>query len=544
MRLRFFYVFILFLTLLSCSSTDEELGSKTVFTYNESNGISSLDPAFARNLENMWAVNQLFDGLVMLNESLEIAPSISQTWEIGADAKTYTFHLRPDVYFHSDDAFEVSKRPVNAEDVAFSFNRLLDPALASPGKWIFDAVDQSRSDNGFEVLNDSTLCIHLKSPFPAFLGLLSTQYAAIVPKEVVEQYGADFRSHPIGTGPFKMAFWMEDVALVFHKNENYWERDEAGVQLPYLDAVKIEFVRDMSAEYLGLLQGKYDFMSGLHSAYKDELLLSNGELRASFENKIRLQKRPFIKTDYIGILVDDSAAILENHPLRNPLVRRALNVGFDRNSMVRYLRNNSVYAAGHGFIPQGLPAYDETANYGVTFDQELALDLLREAGYPNGEGIPPIPLSTTSDYVDLCEFLQFQWGQLGIKIEVDVLASASHREKVSKSQALMFRKSWLADYPDAENFLMLFNSSNFCPNGPNYTHYSNEAFDSLYTEASLSTLPEERQQIYRKMDSLVMAESPVIPLFYDQVSHFVREEVKAFETNGVNMLDLRKTRKK
>ena len=91
---------------------------------------------------------------------------------------------------------------------------------------------------------------------------------------------------------------------------------------------------------------------------------------------------------------------------------------------------------------------------------------------------------------------------------------------------------------------MLFNSSNFCPNGPNYTHYSNEAFDSLYTEASLSTLPEQRQQIYRRMDSLVMAESPVIPLFYDQVSHFVREEVKAFETNGVNMLDLRKTRKK
>lgn len=543
MQPRFFYVCFLFLSLLSCSSVDEELGSKTVFTYNESNGISSLDPAFARNLENMWAVNQLFDGLVMLDESLEISPSIAHSWEINSEGTKYTFHLRTNVAFHEHEAFDSGTRMVNASDVVYSFQRIIEPKLASPGKWIFDAVNQERVDRGFEVLDDSTLCIHLTSPFPAFLGLLSTQYAAVVPQEVVERYGADFRSHPVGTGPFKMAFWMEDVALVFHKNERYWERDEEGNQLPYLDAVKIEFVRDMSAEYLGLLQGRYDFMSGLHSAYKDELLLSNGELRASFKDKIRLQKRPFIKTDYIGILVDDSASILANHPLRNPLVRRALNVGFDRKSMVRYLRNNSVYAAGHGFIPQGLPAYDTTTAYGVTFDQEHARELLEEAGYPNGEGIPPIPLSTTSDYVDLCEFLQFQWGQIGVKIEVDVLASASHREKVSKSQALMFRKSWLADYPDAENFLMLFNSANFCPNGPNYTHYSNVQFDSLYAAASLTTRPEDRQVIYRQMDSLVMADSPVIPLFYDQVSHFVRNEVELFETNGVNMLDLRKTKK-
>lgn len=541
MWLRFHRIFFFALILItsSCHQDSDGTDEKMVFTYNESNGITSLDPAFARNLENMWAVNQLFDGLVALDEHLEIQPSIAESWEVSADGLTYTFHLRSNINFHSSSLFEGGTRSVNAQDVLFSFNRILDAKTASPGKWIFDPL---RSEDPIEIVDETTLRLHLTKPFPPFLGMLCTQYANIVPPEVVEHFGNDFRANPIGTGPFKFAFWMEDVALVFHKNEHFWERDEEGNSLPYLDAVKIEFVRDMSAEYLGLLQGKYDFMSGLHSSFKDELLLPTGELREAFNDKIRFQRVPFIKTDYIGILVDDSAAILEGHPLKNKLVRQALNYSVDRKSMVRYLRNNSVYEASHGFVPKGLPAFNEAADYGVHFDVSKAKELLAEAGYPNGEGMPAIPLSTTSDYVDLCEFLQFQWAQIGVKVEIDVLASSSHREKVAKSQALLFRKSWLADYPDAENFLMLFYSQNFCPGGPNYTHYANQTFDSLYDTASLAT-PERRQALYQSMDSLIMQDAPVIPLFYDQVSHFVRKEVLDFETNGVNMLELKRTKK-
>ena len=541
MKLQINCTILLLLTscLSACYEGSSETEKKAVFTYNESNGITSLDPAFARNLENMWAVNQVFDGLVALDENLEIQPSIAESWEVSDDRLTYTFSLRPNVFFHSSDLFPEGNRAVTAADVLYSFNRILDEKTASPGKWIFDPL---RSERPIEVVNSSTLRLHLNKPFPPFLGMLCTQYANIVPEEIVEHFGNDFRSNPIGTGPFKFAFWMEDVALVFHKNEQFWEYDEEGVQLPYLDAVKVEFVRDMSAEYLGLLQGKYDFMSGLHSSFKDELLLPTGELREAFNDKLNFQRVPFIKTDYIGILVDDSAAILEGHPLKNRLVRQALNYSVDREAMVRYLRNNSVYEAGHGFVPKGLPAYNEKAKYGVRFDLVKAKELLKEAGYPDGKGLPSIPLSTTSDYVDLCEFLQFQWAQIGIQVEIDVLASSSHREKVAKSQALLFRKSWLADYPDAENFLMLFYSQNFCPGGPNYTHYSNQTFDSLYDAANLAS-PKERLSLYQSMDSLIMQDAPVIPLFYDQVSHFVRKEVIDFETNGVNMLELKRTKK-
>jgi peptide/nickel transport system substrate-binding protein len=136
--------------------------------------------------------------------------------------------------------------------------------------------------------------------------MLSMQYCSVVPKEVVEHYGPDFREHPIGTGPFRFAFWYENVALVFHKNPNYYLKDELGNSLPYLEAVKIDFVKDMSAEYQGLLQGKYDFMSGLHNAFKDELLDPNGNLSSAYSSQLYLQKTPFIKTDYLGFVVDPS----------------------------------------------------------------------------------------------------------------------------------------------------------------------------------------------------------------------------------------------
>lgn len=530
---------LFFLVLFANCSDINDASDKAVFTYNESNGITSLDPAFSRNLENMWAVNQLFDGLVELDDDLHIQPLIARDWSISDDGLTYVFHLRNDVYFHDDECFENGTgRALSAQDVEYSFRRLLDDRLASPGRWIFDQV----AENGFRAVNDSTFHINLKSPFPPFLGMLTTQYAAIVPHEAVTMYGDDFRSHPVGTGPFKFAFWMEDVALVFHKNPDFWQVDDDGIRLPYLDAVKIEFVRDMNAEFLGLLQGQFDFMSGIHAAYKDELLTQDGELQSVYQDVINFQRTPFIKTDYIGVLVDDSLPFSANHPLHDVRVRRALNMSVDRTSMVRYLRNNSVYEGVNGFVPPGMAGF-ENPEMAVEYDLEKARQYLADAGYPNGQGLPVIPLSTTSDYVDIIEFLQHQWRKIGVEISVDVLAGPAQREQVSSSNAILFRKSWLADYADAENFLGTFITKNFCPNGANYTHYSNHRFDELYTSAAQAKTDSARFEIYREMNAMIAEDVPVIPLFYDQVSHFISKEVSGFSTNAINMLDLKRTKK-
>lgn len=540
-----FRAFSLALVLLSaCVGGPSDQAERTIFHYNESNGITSLDPAFARNLENMWAVNQIYDGLLRLNDELRVEPMLARSWSVSEDGLTYTFILRDDVLFHDSPVFEGGKgRVLTAHDVAYSFKRVLDPVIASPGKWIFEGLSADHNE-AIVVESDTVLHLRLQSPFPPFLGLLTTQYARIVPKEAVEAYGADFRSNPVGTGPFKFAFWEEDVALVLHRNSTYWEFDETDERLPYLDAVKISFVRDKSAEYLGLLQGHYHFMSGLHPAYKDELLTPTGELRPLFQDQLRMESVPFVKTDYIGILVDPELPFATTHPLSDVRVRRALSLATDRVRMARYLRNNAVYPATGGFIPRGLPAFAESANYGYTYDLDSALKLLSAAGYPEGEGLPVLALATTADYADLCEFLQYEWGKIGVQTSVDVMAGPVHRDRVANSKSMLFRKSWLADYADEENFLLLFLSKNFSPAGPNYSHFSSLEFDSLYTEAMQTLDHEDRLRLYRRMDSLIVDQTPVIPLYYDRVTHFIRNEVEQFTPNPVNMLDLRRVKLK
>jgi oligopeptide transport system substrate-binding protein len=535
--MKFFAALLFTLFLLSgCSRSDSD--ESNVFRYNESNGITSLDPAFARDLEIMWATNQIFDGLIEMDDSLHIQPCIAHSWSISTDGLQYTFHLRRDVRFHSSPLFDDStNRFVTAHDFVYSFNRILDPQVASPGAWIFASVD---SVAPFTAEDDSTLLIKLQKPFQPFLGMLSMQYCSVVPHEVVEHYGQDFRSHPIGTGPFQFAFWYENIALVFHKNKNFWQRDEDGNTLPYLDAIKIDFVKDMSVEYQGLLMDRYDFMSGIHPAFKDELLTKSGELNAAYASNITMYKMPFIKTDYIGIMVDPELEISKNSPLLDVRIRKAIELAIDKNEMVKYLRNNTVVAANAGFVP---PALIGRTNNISTYDPEKARQLLAEAGFPDGKNLPELTISTTSDYADLIEYMQHQLAKVGIRIKAQVMQGGTFREATAKGQLQIFRKSWLADYPDAENFLSIFTSKNFCPSGPNYTHYNNPEFDLLYNKAVTTSSDSLRTLYYIGMNNLIGRDVPVIPLYYDQVSHFVSKRVQNWSINPINLIDLKKVRK-
>jgi ABC-type transport system substrate-binding protein len=526
---------LLSLFFAACGSTENN--NKNVFCYNESNGITSLDPAYARDLEIMWATNQLFDGLVELNDSLEIIPSVAKSYSLSEDQLTYTFILRGDVLFHNNACFPNSTgRKVLATDVLYSFNRILDNTVASPGKWIFEKV----KENGFSAPNDSTFIIQLKEPFAPFLGLLTTQYANIVPHEAVDKYGSDFRNNPVGCGPFQFAFWYENVALVFHKNPNYYLKDDQGNSLPYLDAVKIDFVKDMSAEYQGLLQGKYDFMSGLHNAFKDELLDPNGNLSSAYTSQLYLQKTPFIKTDYLGFVLDPQ--LQSNKALLDPRVRKALHLAINKKDMVKHLRNNTVIPADFGFCS---PAAANNLNIQqrISFNKKQALDLLAEAGFPNGNNLPTIVLSTTSDYADLMEYIQHEWQQLGIPCEIQQLQGAAFRDQASKCQLSVFRKSWLADYAHPENFYSVFTTPRFAPNGPNYTHFSNSMYDEVYSEIGRTSSNDSMLVFSEQLETILNNETPVIPLYYDQVMHFIRSNIKNFPTNPVNMLDLRRVKK-
>jgi len=221
MKYKNIYLFFLVpcsLCLVTCGTRNQSL--KKIFHYNESTGIALLDPAFSKNQSTMWPVHQLFNTLVENDGDTKTKGSLAKSWDISADRLEYIFHLRTDVTFHDNDAFENRKgRKMLASDVEYSFKRILDTKIASPGFYIFNNVVDSIE--GFKAIDDSTFRLKLIKPYSPILQILKMTYCSIVPKEVVEKYGSDFRSHPCGTGPFQFVAWEEGLALIFKKNENY-----------------------------------------------------------------------------------------------------------------------------------------------------------------------------------------------------------------------------------------------------------------------------------------------------------------------------------
>lgn len=527
---------VLGLLFLAACSGGIERDARTVFRYNESAGISSLDPAFARNQANIWATRQIFNTLVELDRNLEVRPSLAKEWR--QEGLSYFFTLRKGVYFHQHPCFgEDSTRAVTAHDAAYSLRRLRSKELAAPGAWVLQKVQNIKA------LNDSVLQIDLKEAFPPFLSMLSMNYCAVVPWEAVEQYGSDFGRHPVGSGPFYFKLWVEQEKLVLRRNKRYWERDSAGEALPYLEAVAITFVPDKQAGFLEFLKGNNDLISGLDLSYKDELLDREGQLREKYRARFTVYRQPYLNTEYLGFQVDTMAGGADSVWSREPKLRQALNYCFDRKKMMRYLRNSVGQPALQGMIPPGLPAYDSTAAYGYDYDPERAAALLAEAGYPEGQGLATLTLQTNASYLDLCEYLQAEAAKVGIPLKVEVSPPSTLRQAMAIGQVAFFRGSWIADYPDAENYLSLFYSQNHSPNGPNYTHFRSVAFDALYEGSQQPLSDSTRRAMYRAMDSIVMSEAAVVPLYYDQVLRFYPKSVQGLEGNALNHLDLRRVRK-
>jgi oligopeptide transport system substrate-binding protein len=535
------YIFLL-VFIVSCTSGDEsKKDHRTVFKYNEIGAVTSLDPAKASSFENSWVVNQIYSGLVEMSDVLSIEPSIAKTWNISEDGLTYTFHLNDNVYFHDNEIFPEGKgRKVTASDFVYSFNRLMD-AKVSNATTLLSYVD-NRGGKAFEALDETTFVIHLEKPFTPFLGILTMKYFSVVPQEVVEKTGEDFRRNPCGTGPFQFKMWEEGSKLVFIKNPNYFEYSGTD-RLPYLDAVSVSFIKDRETSFLDFLQGSLDMVSGIDAINTDNVLTSEGTLKKEYADKIQMQTQPYLKTDYLGFLIDVQLPNVKNSVFKIKAIRQAINYGFDRTKMVKYLRRNLGTAATAGFVPPGLPSFDKNKVKGYDYDPDKVKELLFLAGYPEGKKLPEITLYTTEQYLDIAEYIQSQLTELGIKMKIEVQKASVLYQAIASTKINFFRKSWIADYPDAENFLSLFYSKNWSPAGFNYTHYYNPQFDILYEKSHSELNDSIRYDYYQQMDRLLIEDAPVVPLYYDQIVRLVQNNIQGLTSNPMNMLSLKKVKK-
>ena len=539
---RFFCAPVFFLFILTSCQPDQSNSKKTVFNINLNESLSSLDPAFARNQNSLWMINQVFNGLVQIDDSLKTRPCIAKSWDLSADGTTYTFHLRNDVLFHDDALFKNGiGRKVVAADFVYSFSRLIDPKVASSGSWIFS--DKVNGKSAFTAPNDSTFVIKLKQTFPPLLSMLTAQYCSVVPHEVVDHCGKDFREHPIGTGPFKFKYWKEGEVLVLLKNEKYFEKDKDGTTLPHIDAIRATFIGDKQTEFMEFISKKLDFLNDIDGSYRDDILSKSGHVTQKYKDKFIINGGPFLNTIYLGMLVDSSLSIVKNSPLKKLKIRQAINYAIDKQKMIKYLRNSMGTQGSAGFIPMGMPGFDAKEVHGYTYNPDKARELLKECGYPDGKGLPEIVLHTTVSYRSLIEYVQGQLDRVGIKTSVEITQGASLRELVSKNGVNFFYGTWIADYPDGENYLSVFYSKNKIPYGPNYTGFNNKQFDALFEQSYQETNDEKRYALYRQMDNLVMQQSPVVILYYDKRVNLYQNNISGYSVNAQNLLTLKRVRK-
>ena len=526
------------LFLASCHTPTDN--SKKVFYLNISSGyLESMDPAYAKDLNMMWIDHMVYNTLVETDEHLHTVPSLAKSWEVSTDGLVYTFHLRGNVYFHDDPQFSAGKgRKMSAQDVMYSFSRIIDPKVASTGAWIFNGhVDEAHP---FVALDDTTLQVRLRTPFRPLPQLLSMPYCNVVPHEVADHWGKDFRNHPCGTGPFQFTYWDEDNALGLRRNPHYWEHDSVGNALPYLDAVQVSFIDSKATEFQLFLQGKVDFINGVLGASQDLILAKDGTLKKEYQGKFAMHQSTYLNTEYIGFLTDTTNPLLKGEPTADPLVRRAINYAIDRSKVVTYFKNGMGRPATQGFIPAGMPGYDSTATYGYNYDPAKALQLLAQAGHPNGKGLKPITIQVPNNYEDIANFIAGELQEVGITLKLELIQANVLKQQMSASKALCFRAQWLADYPDAETYLVVFNSR--FPAPPNYTRFSNPTFDQWYDQ-SLNLPDTARWQLYRRMDSLAMSYAPIIPLYYERIIHFTQNNITGLHSNPMNLIDLKEVKK-
>ncbi len=475
----------------------------------------TLDPAQITDTTSHSVASEIFNGLVTYDETLQIAPDLAERWELSPDKRTYTFYLKKGVKFHNG-------RECTAHDFRYSFERVLNPATRSPRTGFIDrlkgakAYMQGQADHvaGISVVDDYTLRLTLEKPFNLFLHLLTYASNYVVPKEITEQYGKDFTSHPVGTGPFRFVSWKHDDQLILEANPGYFQGR------PYLDRIHYRILPEEVTRLEEFKAGNLE-----HSD------IATGQF-ASVKNDPELSKR-IVSYPILGTY--SLRFNMEKAPFKgNRKLRQALNYAIDRQAIADIILEGRVIPAT-GVLPPTMPGYNPQLQ-GYRYDSQRAKTLLAEAGYPNGEGFPKIDLyfNTNDTHQKIAELVQAYLQQLGIQIGLRTLDWAAYIKLIDDGSTLFHRMGWIADYPDPENFLtVLHHSRNIGPAG-NSARYSNPKVDALLDKADATDNWDERVRLYQEAERIIVDDAPWIYVYYYSANTLFQPSVKGLRLTGMD----------
>lgn len=504
--------------------------------------LKGLDPVYASDTYSNAVVSQIYETLLhyhYLKRPLELAPLVAETLpETSKDGLTHTFKLRKGVMFHDDAAFPGGKgREVTAQDFIYSWKRLMDPAATSDGAWIFEGriagLDDWRTKvskgeatfdtpiEGWSAPDSHTLVIKLTKPYYQLHYVLAMGYASVVPKEAVDKYGKEFLNHPVGTGPFKFESWVRNSKVVLVKNPNWNGHTyptegepgddkngflaDAGQKLPFVDKLVFHEIIEDQPAWLMFQKGQVDIL-GIPKDNFDSAVVNNSLSEEMKKKGIQLEVTVEPDVTYTSFNMMD--------PLigKNDNLRKAISLAMDTPTSIEKFYNGRAVSA-HSPIPPGVDAYDPGfKNPYKEHSIEKAKELLAKAGFPEGKNLPPLVYSTTnsSTAAQMAEFFKLEMEKIGVQVKIEQSSWPQFTEKIRDKKAQIWGIAWLADYPDAENFLQLLYGKNISP-GPNGSNFKNKEFDELYEKAALMPPGAERTKVYQRMRDIVVEQSPWVP---------------------------------
>jgi len=477
--------------------------------------VQTLDPARATTAGEIMLIQQIYDGLTAFDQHLNIVPALAKYWEISPDGKTYSFELRSEARFHNGD-------PVTAEDCVFSFERLLTAGLNEANYHYFTRIEgaedfragRANSVAGLRAVDERTFQIRFTTPFVPELSVLSMYSSKILPKKELLAKGDDFFNAPIGTGPFRFSHWIskeEDPAIPFFRDVPQGIRLEANAHhfegRPYLDGVTFRAVWNAP------------------KAQEEKPL---NELVDCFETTVE-EYYDWVRVETDKLLALNYYILPSNvPPYDDARIRRAINFALDKRSLLDTSPFTAGTPAATGIVPPGIPGFlPMEAPY--KHNIERSKRLLAQAGYPGGKGLPPLEVIVFGrDRLSEARQECLADCMSGINIKVKpfkVKRVLSLDDAALQERPILVYRGWVADFPDPDNFLrVLFHSTS----PMNRSGYRNAEVDRLLDLAWSETSYKERNDIYRRIEKMILHDSPIIPLDYDRSRFLVRPNVTGF----------------
>ncbi|HEY7268300.1 MAG TPA: peptide ABC transporter substrate-binding protein [Dehalococcoidia bacterium] len=499
----------------------------------------SLDPHRANFSTEISMVKQLFSSLFSYDENLAVIPDLASEMPTGEnggiskDGKTYTIKLR--------DASFTNGRKITATDVVYSMQRELDPNIAGPYASFYYSIagaeeyntalgtkaapktpsaadlDAMKAKVGVSAKDDKTVVYTLKAPTASFLQVLAIWGGMVVPKEVVEKGGDKWTEAGtlVGSGPFTLKEWAHNDHITLVANPN-WHRGKS-----ILQTLQVKMIEDDAATYAAYLAGDIDIDHAIPPANRKEIQSPTSPL-----NKDLLQKSEL--TAY---------ALQFNNkekPFDNPKVRAAFGTAVDRKAYIDGVLQG-VGTPTTTWIPPGMPGNDPSVGKKYEVDGTKAKQLLSDAGFPNGQGMPKVTLMIRSSDTNrlVAQFLQDQFKKnLGVDIDVDYVDSATYQGRFTKSQFQFVLGGWGADWPYPDNWI----DEQFGTGGSNNQfQYSNPKVDDLIKQVKAETDQKKQLDLYSQIQKIVIDDDAgIVPIYDRAVFMLVKPKVKNFFVTGLD----------